>query len=279
MLLDFFDSLKEAWRIFQYDYIYIDAFFLLIWIGLLIKKKKWNPMIYGIIFGICVYIIDAVAWFNIPENSNYPPGTYIREYWIGGVYMPRPLGDYFWVKFGADFMMTLSYSMFAFAWLWIAFENIKKKDIKEVFLFTTVFFTSWLLTPFISFWLPINDTIVETVRHMDSQFILWIVNGTLGYIILYIIYGTNRFKSKNPKIIFYVLIIGFTESFFMEFPLFITGIRPTGVLFLIYEIFILFNQGAPYLFILYDKVLPWLFRKLKKIDLKRKKKIELIIKR
>jgi hypothetical protein len=42
----------------------------------------------------------------------------------------------------------------------------------------------------------------------------------------------------------------------MEFPLAVTGIRPSGVKPFVYETLILFNQGVPYLFIVYDKILP-----------------------
>ncbi|GAI63654.1 unnamed protein product, partial [marine sediment metagenome] len=181
-----------------------------------------------------------------------------------------------WIKFGADFMMTFSYSMFAFGWLWIMFENFVKKNKREIVLFTSLFFGFWLLTPFLSFWLPIDNTIVDTVRYMDTQITIWIANVVIGYFILFLIYGTNIFNSKNPKIILYVMIIGCLESFFMEFPLLISGIRPTGILFLFFEVFILFNQGAPYLYILYDKVIPWLSRNIKKDQIK---EIELAIPR
>ncbi len=276
MINDFFESFKQARRLFEYDYIFIDGVFLTIWLAFLIKCKKWAPIKFGIITGFLIYTIDAIAWFNIPAGSTYPSGTYIREYWIGGIYMPRPLGDYFWIKFGADFMMTFSYSMFAFGWLWIMFENFVKKNKREIVLFTSLFFGFWLLTPFLSFWLPIDDTIVDTVRYMDTQITIWITNVVIGYSILFLIYGTNKFNCKNPKIILYVMIIGCLESFFMEFPLLISGIRPTGILFLFFEVFILFNQGAPYLYILFDKVIPMLSHK-NKID--QLKEIELVIER
>jgi len=178
--------------------------------------------------------------------------------------MPRPLGDHFWVKIGADFMMTFSYAMFAFGWLWIMFENFIKRNSKEILLFTVVIFTSWLLIPFLSFWIPLNDTMVYSVRYMDTQMVVWLVNFLVGYLILYLIYGTNKFGSKNPKIILFVFIIGCIGGFFMEFPLLISGIRPTGILFLMYNTILMFNQGAPYLYIAYDKVLPWLIMKIKK---------------
>ena len=276
MLNIFFESFNQAIRRFEYDYIFVDAVFLVIWLAVLIKYKKWTPIKFGIITGFLIYIIDAIAWFNIPAGSNYPSGTFIREYWIGGIYMPRPLGDYFWIKLGADFMMTFSYSMFAFSWLWIMFENFIKKNIKEIALFTALYIGFWTLTPFISLWLPINNTLVESVRYMDTQQVIWFVNIVVGYSILFLIYGTNKFGSKKPKIILYVFFIGCLEAFFMEFPLLISGIRPTGVLYLLFSTVIMFNQGAPYLYILYDKVIPRLSHKVKKDPLK---EIDLVIER
>ena len=259
-----FESFNQAIRRFEYDYIFIDGIFLTFWIGLLVKYKKWKPLKFGVVTGLIVYFIDAVVWFNTLANAFYPPGTYIREYWIGGTYIPRPLGNYFWPKFGADFMMTLSYAMFAFGWLWIMFENFTKRNFKEITRFTTIFFTSWLIIPFLSFAIPLNDTLVRSVRYMDTQMVVWIINFFVGFIILYYIYGTNKFGSKNPKIVLYVFLVGCTGAFFMEFPLLISGIRPTGVLFLIYDTLLMFNQGAPYLYIAYDKVMPWLKGKLRK---------------
>jgi len=93
--------------------------------------------------------------------------------------------------------------------------------------------------------------------------VVWIVNFLVGYFILYLIYGTNKFGSKNPKKVLYVFLIGCTGAFFMEFPLLISGIRPTGIFFLIYDTILMFNQGAPYLYIIFDKVLPWLFLRIK----------------
>ena len=274
MLNSLFESFNQAIREFEYDYIFFDSIFLAIWIAILVKYKKWKPIKFGIFTGFILYFIDCIVWFNVSAGSNYPPGTFLREYRIGGVYMPRPLGDYFWIKFGADFMMTFSYAMFAFGWLWIMFENFVKRNSKEILMFTIVFFTSWLLIPFLSFGIPLNDTLVESVRYMDTQMVVWMVNFLVGYLILYLIYGTNKFGSKNPKIVLYVFIVGCIGAFFMEFPLLISGIRPTGILYLSYSTILMFNQGAPYLYIAYDKVLPWVIAKIKK---KAPKEIEITI--
>jgi len=250
-----FESLTNAERTFQYDYIFIDTIFLAIWLSIIIRNKKWKALKAGIFFAVCVYFIDAVFWWNIPAGSLYP-GAYIREYWIGGVQMPHPLGEYCFVKFGADFMMTISYSLFAFTWLWIIFENIVKKDLREIGFYSGLYFCFWMLIPLLSLLLPLNDTIVYTVRHMDTQFFAWIVNVIVGYSIFLLLYGTNIIKKKNPIIILYIFVIGCVESFYMEFPLFISGIRPINIPFFVFEIFFLFNQGAPYLYILWDLIFP-----------------------
>ena len=264
MLNSLFESFNQARRIFEYDYIYFDGIFLTIWIAIMVKYKKWNPLKFGVFTGFILYLIDCIIWFNLPAGPNYPAGTFIREYTIGGVYMPRPLGDYFWVKFGADFMMTFSYSMFAFGWLWIMFENFFKKNLKEAFLFTLLYFISWMLIPVFSLIIPLNDTLVDTVRYMDTQMIAWSINLMIGYLFLSLVYGTKKFGSKKPKTILYVFIVGCLGAFFMEFPLLIFGIRPTGILFLSYNVIFMLNQGAPYLYVLYDTILPWLSVKIKK---------------
>ncbi len=274
MLNNLFESFNQARRLFDYDYIFFDSFFLTIWIAIMVKYKKWNPLKFGIFTGFIIYFIDSIVWFNLPAGNSYLVGTYIREYTIGGVYMPRPLGDYFWVKFGADFMMTFSYSMFAFGWLWIMFENFFKKNLKEVLLFTLIYFISWMLIPLFSLIIPLNDTIVDTVRYMDTQMVAWWVNLIIGYLFLSLIYGTKKFGSKKPKTILYVFIIGCLGAFFMEFPLLVFGIRPTGVLFLLYDVLLMLNQGAPYLFVLYDRILPLFFMKIRK---KSHKEIEITV--
>ncbi|MBD3226823.1 MAG: hypothetical protein GF329_01440 [Candidatus Lokiarchaeota archaeon] len=259
----------EPTRYFQYDYILFDMIFLFIWLFFLIKNKKWNALSFGLVCAVCVYFIDAIWWWNSAIN-----GKYIREYWIGKVEMPHPLVDFFWTKFSCDFMMCISYSLFAFPWMWIMYEKIKRKvseqkfsqkDRKEVLFYTSLYFASWMLIPLFTLIVPLDDSIVYTVRHMHTQLFIWIINFFIGYSILAILYGTNLIKRKNQKIIGYVFIIGCAESFFMEFPLFIYRIRPTGPTFLLFQILFLVNQGAPYLFIAYDLVLPYLGKGIKLI--------------
>lgn len=162
--------------------------------------------------------------------------------------MPHPLGHYALLKFGADFMMTISYTLFTFSWLWIMFENVGIKKRNEIIKYTLFFFGFWLLAPLLSMLLPINNTIVETVRHTGSQ--IWLANLIIGYGLLFVVYR------KELQTVGRVFLIGIVGTLIMEIPLYLFGVRPTGIGFILFEAVFLLNQGVPYVFLIWDKVLP-----------------------
>ncbi len=272
MLLNSFDPT----RYFQFDYVLFDAIFLIGWLIILIRNKRWHALSFGVFCSFVTYAIDAFWWWNAPYN-----GTYIREYFIG-CYDVHLHPELLALKFACDFMMCISYSLYAFPWMWIMYEYItkstsggglNKEDWKSISFYTLYYFGAWIALPFLMYAIPLNNTIVYTVRHMGTQIIVWIVNPFIGYAILAaiyltpIIYKIKPDAKKQKRIIVYVFIVGCLEAFFMEFPLFISGIRPPngGILVLIIEIFMLVNQGAPYLFLAYDIVLPLLVSGLKSL--------------
>jgi hypothetical protein len=248
----------EISRVFQYDYIYIDAVFLIGWLALLVYHKKWPALAFGIVIAPIIYFIDAGIWWNTLLES----GNYIREYWISGIQLSHPLNSYALQKFGADFMMTISYSLFTFPWLWIMFENFYQKNRREILTFTIYYFGAWMIVPFLSLLVNIDNSLVETVRHMGGQIDFWIFNAVMAYVLLFVVYGTNLFGSKNPKKILCVFVVSFLGSLIMELPLYASGIRQTGLVFVLFEGLILLNQGVPYLFLVYDKVIPFVKRKI-----------------
>ena len=243
------DQFSNPSRIFQYDYIYIDTIFLLVWVGVLLWNRKYTALLFGLAIAPILYFIDAHIWWNGLTNS----GAVLREYWIDGTAVPHPTGTFMWQKFGADFMMTISYALFTFPWLVILFENVRKPNWKTVTKYTSMFFGFWLLTPLLSLALPLNNTVVETVRHTGSQ--IWLVNLLIGYGILLAIYR------RELQIVGKVFLAGMIGAFIMELPLFVFGIRPTGLAFIFLEAIFLLNQGVPYLFLFWDKVLPKLKRR------------------
>jgi hypothetical protein len=242
-------------RIFQYDYIYIDAVFLVIWIAILIFNKKYKALIFGVIIAPIIYFIDAYIWWNTQAGPLFPSTTFIREYWIGGVVMPHPLGIYFWQKFGADFMMTISYALYAFPWIWICFENLKSKNFRSITKYTILWFGFWILVPLLSILFSVNDTLVQSVRHMNSQYTGWVISFIIAFSLLFIVYR------KNISVVFKVFLIGVVGALVMELPLYIFHIRPMTLSVLFFDAIFMLNLGVPWLFLVYDKVLPYISKK------------------
>ncbi len=258
-------ALTQAERFFQYDYIYFDAVFLTGWVLWLIYNKRFSALKAGLIFGLFTYFIDAIVWWNTSAGPEYPLGTFVREYWIGLAQVPHEFGDLLLLKFGADFMMTISYGMFAFTWVWLLFEYWKGQFPKKKTLLATGYWAAaWVLTPWLSIWISWNDVVVHSVRHMESQFVMWIVNLIIGYVFLTIVARSGKVGAKEPwRKIGYIFLMGMFVSFMMEFPLYISGVRPINGPFLIYEIIFLFNQGAPYLWVMSERLFPYLTQRWK----------------
>jgi hypothetical protein len=213
-------------RNFHFDYIVLDALFLAAYIVLLIRRKRYGPLKAGLVFGVIMYVIDGVIWTAMG----------IREYRISAP----------WIKHVTDFMMDVSYGIVAFSWVWIAFE---KKSPRDVALWTLVLFGGWLLVPFASILVHLNDDPITTVRYMQSQVWLQIVVVIAGYVLL----AAMRYSYRT---ILYVFAIGCMLSFMMEFSLFVSGIRPRNLQVLVYETLILTNQGVPYVYVIWDRILP-----------------------
>ncbi|MHA1728049.1 MAG: hypothetical protein ACTSWY_04895 [Promethearchaeota archaeon] len=209
--------------------------------------KKWKPLLWGFIISVPVYIIDAVIWFK----------TGVREYEIDGVSLIFPVDStgitVYWLKFPIEFMMDISYSVLAFSWVWICFENWQERKIKEVVQWTSFLFSGWLLIPFISNIVKINDSSIRTVRYMENLIWVQILSVIIGYFVLII------FK-YDLKTLLYVFWIGCMLAFMMEFSLWINGIRPMSIDVLIFDTLILTNSGVPYLYLLWDKIFPVLKR-------------------
>ncbi|MFX1365609.1 MAG: hypothetical protein ACFFCE_06420 [Promethearchaeota archaeon] len=221
-------------RNFDLDYLIFDLIFFLIFLTVLIIKKKRKPLYVGLLCGVLFLIIDSIIWWNTGVREIFPP-----EY-----------------KFFVDFMMDFSYGLVAFSWVMIMFE---RNNLKEIILWTLFLYGGWLVTASLSQILPLLDLEITTVRHMRSLRIVEIITVLCGFLLLIVL----RYDYKT---ILYIFWIGFMLSFMMESYLLITQMRPSGVELLLYDSLILTNQGVPYLFVFFDKVLP----KIKEIILNRK---------
>ena len=226
-MLDFLSDIDQSIsRNFQFDYILFDAVFLSLVIGLLIWRKRYSPLAAGVVCGVLIYFIDGVIWY----------ATGVRQYGISAAWMKHPI----------DFMMDFSYGVVAFSWIWIAFE---RKSRANVAFWTALVLGGWLIIPVVSSLVPLHDEPIMTVRHMQSQ-----VGFQIGMVVVG--YGLLVMLRYDLKTIAYLFWVGCMLGFMMELPLLVTEIRPTSFKLLVFETLILFNQGVPYLYITWDKVLP-----------------------
>ncbi|MBN2291494.1 MAG: hypothetical protein JXM70_03655 [Pirellulales bacterium] len=219
-------------RNFQFDYIICDFVFLVIFISLMIWQKRYGPLAAGAVCGVIIYIIDGVVWYTLG----------VREYGISDAWMKHPV----------DFMMDFSYGVVAFGWMWVAFE---RKSVKDVVFWTALVLGGWFLVPFASSMLHLHDEPIMTVRHMQSQVGMQIGMVVAGYALLAIL-------RYDFKMIAYLFWVGSMLGFMMEIPLNVFNIRPTGIDVLVYETLFLFNMGVPYLFIVFDKIIPVVRRRM-----------------
>jgi len=219
-------------RIFDFDYLIFDFIFLLIFLTVLIINKKKIPIYVGFVCGILFLIIDGIIWWNTGIREIDPSNT----------------------KIYVDFMMDFSYGLLAFSWVMIMFE---RNSIKEILLWTLFLYGGWLLIASLSQILPLIDLEIITIRHMQSLRVVEIATVVCGYLLLI-------FLRYNYKTILFIFWVGFMLSFMMESYLLFTQIRPSGFELLLYDSFILTNQGIPYLFVIFDKILPKLRNFLRK---------------
>lgn len=232
---------QDVIRVFDLDYIIFDLVLLFLFITVLIIKKKQVPLIVGFLCGIMFLIIDGIIWWNTGVREIYPAN----------------------LKVAVDFMMDFSYGVLAFSWVMIMFE---KNNLKEIIFWTVFLYGGWFMIATLSQILPLNDLEITTIRHMKHLRIVEISVVILGYLLL-------MFLRYNYKTILYIFWVGTMLSFMMESYLLFTGIRTSGWELLLYDSLILTNQGIPYLYVFFDKILP----KLKKLISNRKKIKEEIV--
>src|SRR5207249_717881 len=121
---------NDVWRTFQFDYVYVDCFFLICWLTLLIRIREYRALAFGAILAPLIYGVDAGIWWNSRLNDPRA-GSFVREYWIDGRYVPHGAASLIAAKFMCDFMMTISFALFAFPWLWVAFRSIVVRQYRR----------------------------------------------------------------------------------------------------------------------------------------------------
>lgn len=198
--MNFIASEVIAKRVFSHLYIYLDIVFLVALLALLIVKKRYMTVIFGVFGGILYMIVDY-GIFHLATHSRHIEG-----------------GDMFWVLL----WMSMSYGItnFVLIWTWIA----KDKRSVEFTLFILVW---WLVAPMLaqSFGgsLPTVTIWRETGSYHGYMALILLV-GYFGGIIYNLL---QKEKSKRMPLL-RLLLIGIAVQFCWELSLLIGGIRSDG---------------------------------------------------
>jgi hypothetical protein len=219
------------------DFIYFDLIFLSIWIYYLIKKKYWIPIFWGILGWIAYLIADYYIWYLVMESRTYegPINNHIF---------------FLWFCFSAGFAQ--------FSYVAIMFE---KRNWKELWLWTLIFYLGWVLVGVGSQLIPLDDRIIRVSRNMDvNRQRLTFTLMTLGNIVIAAI--LYLFKKLRFEDIVYLFIVGTLVEFCLELSMSISGIRleqgTWSLELMVVNTLIEFNMGIILMYLL------WAIAKIKR---------------
>ncbi len=208
-------------RSFNTLYIWLDSIWLILFLGILIYRKKYTAITIGFIMGIVYFIVDY-GIFYLALSTRVVNGA-------------DPFGLLFW--------LSMSYGFTNFTWIWLLLEK-DGKSLEWSMLPIIGWFTVSLLSQNFGTSLPL----IVISRQIRSYHGVMILILAIGYLFL-IVQNLSASKPKFP--IKRLLLIGFGVQFSWEFVLLLTGIRPEGFKPLIMNSLIETNLGMPYIYLIF----------------------------
>ncbi len=223
-------------RVFGWEFIILDIVFCLIWMSILIRKKYFVQLFFGLFGAIIVFISDFVFFYKLQgsrEIFSLPDGL-------------NPLTFLIYFSF--------TYGMIEFSYVAVMF---RLKDWKQKVYWTVLLYAGWFIIAFLPKILPLTDSTVDIVRHMKDN--RWTQIGMVigGYLLLIILkYTWKPFKSVTWIKLGFLFLTGFLVHFAMEITLLTSGIRPATEIFsvLAFNSLLEFNTGVPILFFAWNLI-------------------------
>lgn len=213
------------------DFIYFDLIFLSIWIYFLIKKRYWIPIIWGMLGWGAYLITDYYIWYTVMQSRMYD----------------GPLDNnifFLWFCFSAGFVQ--------FSYVAIMFE---KRNWRELWLWTLIFYLGWILVGVGSQLIPLDDRIIRVSRNMNADrqrltFTLMTLGNILIATFLYL------FKKLRIEDVIYLFIVGTLVEFCLELSLYVSGIRleqgTWSLELMVVNTLIEFNMGIILMYLLWS---------------------------
>ena len=190
-----------ARRQFSPLYIYLDILFLLVFLFLLLRKKKYMTALVGIFMGFIYMLVDYGVFHLICHARAISAGYSL-----------------FWVLL----WMSMSYGFTNFAWIWLALS----KD-EHLFEWSLLILSWWFCCPLLTqtFAGDAAPIIIErTTGAYHGYMALILFVGYLG-VIIYNLFQPDRAKRMNIP---WMLLIGVLVQFGWEAGLLLGGIRSAG---------------------------------------------------
>ena len=210
-------------------YVILDCIFLIIFLGLLFYKKRYQTLIWSIFGGIIYFLVDYGLFHLLGRTRVVTFNGETSETITALVLL--------W--------MSLSYGITNFAFIWLCLR--KDKYLKEWLLLIIGW---WLICPTLSQIggdsYPITTSRTTNSYHFIMGFILII--GYFGLIIY------NILTKKKMINLLFLNLIGISVQFAWEFSLLINGIRPlneSSIMTILINSLIETNLGMPYIYLIF----------------------------
>ena len=182
-------------------YIILDSIFLIVFLSLLIWKKRYETVLFAVFGGILYTIVDFGGFYLM---------SHTRTVYINGE-VANALNT-FWVLF----WMSMSYGITNFIFIWVL---ISKDKLAKYWLFLICMW--WMIAPSIAD--MGGEATIQTTRTTGAY------HGWMGIVLVisYLILIVIQLNKENSFVnILYLCLIGFSVQFGWEFALLVNGIRP-----------------------------------------------------
>lgn len=182
-------------------YIILDSIFLIVFLSLLIWKKRYETILFAVFGGILYTIVDFGGFYLM---------SHTRTVYINGE-VANALNT-FWVLF----WMSMSCGITNFAFIWAA---LSKDKYTKYWIFLICMW--WMIAPSIAD--MGGEATIQTTRTTGAY------HGWMGIVLVisYLILIVIQLNKENSFVnILYLCLIGFSVQFGWEFALLVNGIRP-----------------------------------------------------
>ena len=215
-------------RSLNLTYIILDSVFLIVFLTLLILKKKYMTVVWSLFGGILYFIVDY-CFFHLVGNTRIVTFNGKESETITALVL-------LW--------MSLSYGITNFAFIWLCL----RKD-KYLVMWLLLIVGWWLVAPSLS---KMNNSVIITTSRTTNSYhyimAIILVAGYLGFIVY------NLFTKKKMINLLWLNLICISVQFAWEASLLINGIRPMNgesVTTLLVNSLIETNLGMPYIYLIY----------------------------